>query len=195
MTSKLGILLALISSGLVCFAQTGKSSLAAPPKASAAESPDPPKPASRPYIIGPLDVLDIRVWNDTKISGMFPVRPDGVISMPLIGELKAEGLTIPELTKVIKEKLAESVTNDAPDVNIQPTRINSQRIFVHGAVNKQGEVPLTGEMTNPRRHFELRRVPRFCQTLQNLRSSRLEEIQFQLQRRQQRQAHGAKHPA
>ncbi len=100
---------------------------------------------SRPYVIGPLDVLDIRVWNDPKLSGIFDVRPDGIISMPLIGELRADGLTVPDLTKLIKEKLS-SVMNE-PEVNIQPARINSKKIYVLGAVLRTGEMPLVGSMT------------------------------------------------
>src|SRR5947209_3650522 len=82
-------------------------------------SPDsaPAKISPKTYIVGPLDVLEIRVWNDPKMSGAFGVRPDGVISMPLIGEIKADGLSIPELTRAISDKLS-TVMND-PEVNIQ----------------------------------------------------------------------------
>ena len=122
--------------------------------ASKTSPPDSGKPAgpaaaadssSSPYVIGPLDVLDIRVWNNPNLSNFYEVRPDGFISMPLIGETKADGLTIADLTRVLKEKLSSQINQ--PELNVQPSRINSKKIFVLGEVNRQGEMPLTGKMT------------------------------------------------
>ncbi len=102
--------------------------------------------SAQPYVIGPLDVLEIRVWNDAKLSGVVDVRPDGMISMALIGEIKANGLTISELTKVISQKLS-SVFVDPPEVNIQPIRYNSKKFYIFGGVRRQGEFPLTADTT------------------------------------------------
>lgn len=99
----------------------------------------------RPYVIGALDVLEIRVWNDPKLSGMYNVRPDGMIAFPLIGELKADGFTVPGLTEIVRQKLM-AVMND-PNVNIQVAKINSKRIFVFGGVGHPGEMPLVENMT------------------------------------------------
>jgi polysaccharide export outer membrane protein len=97
------------------------------------------------YVIGPLDILDIRVWNDPKLSGIFDVRPDGVISMNLIGEIRADGLTVPELTKAIVAKLSDLM--NAPEVNVQVARVNSKRYFIFGEVIKGGEFPLIADTT------------------------------------------------
>jgi polysaccharide export outer membrane protein len=134
MKPTVGIITAVLLSAALCAAQT--ESKTTPPAAPA---------NTNTFIIGPLDVLDIRVWDNPKLSGFYDVRPDGIISMPLIGELKADGLTIAEFARLVKEKLSTQI-ND-PDVNIQPSRINSQKVYVLGEVNRQGEMPLTGNMT------------------------------------------------
>jgi polysaccharide export outer membrane protein len=101
--------------------------------------------AKKSYLIGPLDVLDIRVWNDQKLSGIFDVRPDGVISMNLIGEIQADGLTVAELTKAIVAKLSDLM--NAPEVNVQVVRVNSKRYYIFGEVGRGGEFPLTADTT------------------------------------------------
>lgn len=101
--------------------------------------------ANGPYVVGTLDVLEIRVWNDPKLSGIYTVRPDGIISLPLIGEFKADGMTVPQLTDAVRAKLT-TVMND-PEVNIQVAKINSKRIYVFGGVMRPGEMPLYQNMT------------------------------------------------
>ncbi len=120
----------------------GKKGKGAPPP------PPPPPSTTAAYVIGALDVLEIKVWNDTRLSGIFDVRPDGMITMNLIGEMKADGLTVPELTQVVKRKLAESVMNDDdPPVNIQVARINSKRYSILGGCLRSGEFPLVGNVS------------------------------------------------
>lgn len=109
-------------------------------------APPPPEADDAPYVIGSLDILDVQVWNDAKLSGYRDVRPDGVISMPLIGEIKADGLTVPELTAVIKAKLVASVMED-PEVTIQISRINSKKYTIFGGCARQGEFPLVAPTT------------------------------------------------
>ncbi|MCG3775186.1 MAG: hypothetical protein JW395_2015 [Nitrospira sp.] len=99
----------------------------------------------RPYIIGPLDVLEIRVWNDQKLSGMQDVATDGTISMQLVGILNANGLTVAELTVALKEKLSAVIIE--PEVSVQVVRINSKKYSIHGGCARQGEFPLIGEVT------------------------------------------------
>jgi polysaccharide export outer membrane protein len=115
-----------------------------PAKSAAGVTPE-AKPGSKPYIIGPLDVLDVNVWNDAHLSHIYDVSPDGTISMPLIGLVKADGLTQSELAAAISEKLL-SVLN-SPEVNIQVLKVNSKKYYVLGAVNRSGEFPLNGETT------------------------------------------------
>jgi polysaccharide export outer membrane protein len=129
-----------------------------PPEAAATRSPAPTPAtdaagtptgadvkAKKSYVIGPLDILDIRVWNDQKLSGIFDVRPDGVISMNLIGEIRADGLTVPELTKAIVAKLGDIM--NSPEVNVQVARVNSKRYFIFGEVARGGEFPLVADTT------------------------------------------------
>ncbi len=147
MKPSFGIVSTLIFSVAVCSAQSeNKSTPPVPAVAAAAGAPPAPvDSATGKYVIGPLDVLEIKVWHNPDVSGFFEVRPDGFISMPLIGEFKADGLTVADLTRVVKEKLSTQINE--PDVNIQPSRMNSKKVYINGAVNKQGEMPLTSQMT------------------------------------------------
>jgi polysaccharide export outer membrane protein len=103
--------------------------------------------ATRPYVIGSLDVLDIKVWNAPNLSGFFEVGPDGMISMPLLGEIRGDGVTKEELTRTIREKLATTVFTEPPEVNVQVARVNSKKYYVFGPVFHGGEFPLLGPMT------------------------------------------------
>jgi polysaccharide biosynthesis/export protein len=102
-------------------------------------------PGPRPIRPGPLDVLDVSVWNDAKLSHIYDVAPDGTISMPLIGVIKADGLTAPELAASIKEKLLQVL--NTPEVNVQVVRNNSKKYYIFGAVAHPGEFPLTSQTT------------------------------------------------
>jgi len=97
------------------------------------------------YVIGPLDVLEGKVWNNANLSNIADVRTDGLISMPLVGEVVASGLTVSELTAAIKEKLNSVIIE--PEVNIQVIRYNSKKYSIFGGCYKQGEFPLVGEVT------------------------------------------------
>ncbi|MGD1072581.1 MAG: polysaccharide biosynthesis/export family protein [Bryobacteraceae bacterium] len=107
----------------------------------------PTRVSPKPYVIGPLDVVDVNVWNDAKLSHIYDVSPDGTISMPLIGIVKADGLTPAELTAVIRDKLQAVAFQNAPDVNIQVVRNNSKKFYIFGGVGHPGEYPLNGETT------------------------------------------------
>jgi len=116
----------------------------ASPRVTTTPSTSPPEPHT-PYVVGTLDVLEVRIWNDPKLSGIYTIRPDGILSLPLVGEFRADGYTVPQLTKVIKDKLG-TLIND-PEVNIQVVKINSKRVFVFGGVLRPGEMPLYQNMT------------------------------------------------
>jgi len=97
------------------------------------------------YQIGPEDVLDINVWKEPEVSRVVPVRPDGRISLPLINDVQASGLSPQELGKTVSEKLRKFL-ND-PQVTVIVTAINSQRVFVVGEVLRAGAFPLIPGMT------------------------------------------------
>jgi polysaccharide export outer membrane protein len=98
------------------------------------------------YVIGPLDVLQIKVWNNANLSGIVAVDSDGTISMPLIGEIKADGLTPRQLKEKISERLKDFFNND-PNVDVSVAKVNSKRFFVYGGVGHAGEFPLIEETT------------------------------------------------
>jgi polysaccharide biosynthesis/export protein len=103
-------------------------------------------PATPTYIIHPDDVLDISVWNQANLSFKgLPVRPDGKISLPLINDVKAAGLTAMELGQEISEKLKSYVKD--PLVTVVVTGVNSQRYYVLGEVGHAGVFPLLPGLT------------------------------------------------
>lgn len=99
----------------------------------------------KPYVLGPLDVVEVRVWNDPKLSGIFDVGTDGTISLPLIGATMASGLTAAELNAVIRQKLTTVIIE--PEVNVQVLRNNSKKYSILGGCVRQGEFPLAGDVT------------------------------------------------
>lgn len=100
---------------------------------------------SSSYVIGPEDVLQVTVWKEPTLSGTFPVRPDGMISLVLIGDVPAAGLTPLQLGTNVGDRLKKFVQD--PSVSVVVTGVNSQRIFVIGEVNKVGPLQLTAGMT------------------------------------------------
>jgi len=94
----------------------------------------------RTYIIGAEDILQIRVWREPDLSGPVAVRPDGKISMPLIGDLQASGLTPEKLAEAIRGGLTKFVTE--PEVMVQVASVNSKKYFLSGEVQRPGSYPL-----------------------------------------------------
>jgi polysaccharide export outer membrane protein len=97
------------------------------------------------YVIGAEDVLDISVWQEKDVSRSVPVRPDGKISIPLVNDIQAAGLTPMQLAASITEKLKKFLTK--PQVTVTVTAMNSQRVFVVGEVSRPGPMPLLPNMT------------------------------------------------
>jgi polysaccharide export outer membrane protein len=97
------------------------------------------------YTIGPQDVLDISVWKEPELTRSVPVRPDGKISLPLLNDVQAAGLTPSQLAALITTNLKKFVT--APQVTVIVTAINSQRVFIIGEVLRPGAFPLLPGMT------------------------------------------------
>jgi polysaccharide biosynthesis/export protein len=122
----------------------------ATPAATAATKPAPPAPTPgiptpADYVIGPDDALDVIVWRDKDMSAAVQVRPDGKISLPLVNDIQAAGLTPDQLRESVKAAVARFVTD--PAVTIVVKQINSRKVFVTGSVGKPGPYPLSDTMT------------------------------------------------
>lgn len=100
--------------------------------------------AQSEYVIGPEDVLAINVWKEPDISRNVPVRPDGKISLPLVGELQASGLTASKLQDVIAQKLKDYISN--PQVNVIVQEVKSRSFNIVGKVSKPGSYELAKPM-------------------------------------------------
>jgi polysaccharide export outer membrane protein len=108
------------------------------------ETTPPPQTPVSEYRIGKEDVVAVEVWKDPALSTKEPVRPDGKISLPMIGDIVAEGRTAKELQKEITTKLAPMVNE--PVVNVQVAEINAAKFFVLGEVAHAGAYPVRGTM-------------------------------------------------
>jgi polysaccharide export outer membrane protein len=141
---------------------------ATPAPAPAAQAAAPPAPSSKPavpvaappasaeakgatmvdpsnYVIGAEDSLQVTVWREPTLSGVIPVRPDGMISLVLVGDVPAAGLTPMQLSADISNRLKKYIQD--PSVSVVVTAVNSQRIFVIGEVGKVGPLMLSPGMT------------------------------------------------
>jgi polysaccharide biosynthesis/export protein len=113
-----------------------------PAQAQGTPSATAPRPATQDpkYVIGAQDVLDISVWKEPDLTRTVPVRPDGKISLPLLDDVQAAGLTPMQLGAEITKRLKKFV--DDPQVTVLVTQINSERIYILGEVNRAGAFPL-----------------------------------------------------
>jgi polysaccharide export outer membrane protein len=103
------------------------------------------KPHDDRFVIGNDDVLTISVWNEPNLSKSIPVRSDGKISLPLVGEVQAAGKTPLQLERDVTEKLKGFIT--APEVNVIVEKVNSRKFNILGEVSKPGSYPITASMT------------------------------------------------
>ena len=92
------------------------------------------------YLIGPDDVLKIEIYREDQLSRLVNVRPDGKITLLLVGDLQAEGLTPERLTAQVKEAYSQTLIN--PEVTISVMAVNSKSFVVTGKVNRTGKFPL-----------------------------------------------------
>jgi polysaccharide biosynthesis/export protein len=118
---------------------------AKPNKAAAPEASAPASAVPSDYVIGADDTLHITVWKEPDMNVTLPVRPDGKISMPLLDDVQAAGMTPMQLGASIKEKLKKYIAD--PRVTVVVTAMNSQRIYVLGEVLHTGAMPLLPNMT------------------------------------------------
>ena len=98
-----------------------------------------------PYVIGPGDILAVNIWKEPELSKESAVRLDGKISLPLVNDVKAAGLTCAEL----RERLIGRYKNyvESPEVSVTMVESRSKKIYVLGKINKPGEYTLQKEMT------------------------------------------------
>ena len=122
----------------------GQATKASPSPSSVAPQVQSP-PASPGYVIRPADLLEIQVWKEPEISKRVPVRPDGKISVPLLNDVQASGLTAAALTTDLTEKLKKFISD--PQVTVIVSEVNSEKIYITGEVNRGGAFPLVGGMT------------------------------------------------
>lgn len=108
-------------------------------------TPDPSKPPDEFYVIGAGDALNVQLWKEPALSGSVKVRPDGFITLPLVNEVQASGLTTGDLRKLLETKYKDFVTT--PVVTIRLEGIVSSEVFLVGQVNKPGSYPLAGNET------------------------------------------------
>lgn len=143
-TQRMAVL--LVSVVLVGVLASSASAQAAPATAAgsgAATSAD--KPHDDSFVIGNDDVLAINVWKEPDISRSIPVRSDGKISLPLVGEVQAAGLTPLKLEKDIAEKLKSFISE--PEVTVMVQQVNSQKFNILGQVNKPGTYVIANSPT------------------------------------------------
>lgn len=113
-----------------------------PSKAKAAAAAP---PAAEEYMIGPDDLLAVNVWREPEISRNVVVRPDGRISLPLVGDLRASGRTPAQLQDEIKGQLLNYLSN--PEVTVIVQEARSQKFNILGEVEHPGSYPLSRSMT------------------------------------------------
>jgi len=141
-----GIAVLILNSILLAHGQMKAVSPTGSTAAEAVKTAPPQSAApSEEFVIGPGDVLAINVWKEAEISKVLPVRSDGRISLPLIGELQASGVTPRQLETELTKKLKDYVAD--PSVTVVVQEIHSQKVNVLGMVSHPGSFPLAKPMT------------------------------------------------
>jgi polysaccharide export outer membrane protein len=135
------VLMLLAIGSSLASAQSQKKAAADEPKGNSAGMLQ----AGDDFVIGTEDILGINVWREPEMSRVVPVRPDGKISLPLLGEFEAAGSTAKQLEAKLTKKLETIVTN--PQVTVIVQDIRSQKYSIMGEVNRPGSFALTPQMT------------------------------------------------
>jgi polysaccharide biosynthesis/export protein len=147
---KLACLMVLAITTVVVWAQDDNNPPAEENAAKADKATAPETHSAGPavpvdYVIGADDTLHISVWKEPDMSVTLPVRPDGKISIPLLDDVQAAGMTPMQLAASIKLKLKKYIED--PRVTVVVTAMNSQRVYVTGEVTHSGPMPLLPGMT------------------------------------------------
>jgi polysaccharide biosynthesis/export protein len=148
--SRAWLIAALLACGVLAHAQTPGQVPAPAPVVPRAPAPAPAPVVTgvevpEHYIIGPGDVLGVVFWREKELSGDVAVLPDGRITLPLINEMTAAGLTPEQLRTALIEAARQFVTD--PTATVVVRQVNSRRVFVTGMVAKPGQYPLYQTMT------------------------------------------------
>jgi len=115
------------------------------PAPASVVTPAPPVVVPGDYIIGPDDILSVVFWRDKEMSADVVVRPDGRVTLPLVNDVVAGGLTPEQLRDRIREEAAKYVED--PNVTVVIKQINSRKVFISGMVGRPGAYPLSGAIT------------------------------------------------
>lgn len=142
-------LLAVMAPAVGHAQQAAPAATVTPPPAATTPAPGAttPAPSGAPsdYVIGPEDVLQVSVWKNDTLSRVVPVRPDGKISLPLLNDVQAAGLTAMQLRDKIATALGEFMPN--PEVSVIVNEVRSMRVSVLGEVQKPGVLQLRSSTT------------------------------------------------
>jgi polysaccharide export outer membrane protein len=117
----------------------------APPTPAAPAAPAVVEPLGDAFRIGPEDVLDVQVWKNPELSRVIPVRPDGMISLPLVNDIRAAGLTPIELRHQVTQRLSEFIPS--PEVSVIVREVHSVKVAVVGAVRMPGHYEVNSTAT------------------------------------------------
>jgi polysaccharide export outer membrane protein len=127
---------------------------ATPPAQAKPEAAEPAEPVKTPlpvtvdpktFSLGPEDIISVRVWREAELSGQMVIRPDGKITMPLIRDVDASGITPEQLAARITEALSQYLTN--PQVLVQVLAVRSKRYMISGEILRPGAYPLAVSTT------------------------------------------------
>ena len=144
-------IVAILALSLGCHAQDAEAPAKMSPgsapasTSSGTQPPSPPAVSPDTYVIGASDELNVTVWKEEKLSGHLLVRPDGMISVPLLGDVLAAGLTPQRLGVDIEARLKKFV--QSPNVTVEVTQIRSKLVYLMGEVTRKGPIELTPGMT------------------------------------------------
>lgn len=143
----LGVLTSVVVAQDAGSSAPAPATAAKPAQATASDSLPKSAPGVRPdsYIIGAEDVLTVNVWKEPDMSKTVPVRPDGMISLPLLGEIKASGYTPVQLQDLVAESMKKLVSD--PQVTVIVEKVSSLSFNIVGEVTHPGYFPLTRRMT------------------------------------------------
>lgn len=128
----------------VCFVLALTLSVWAGPLFATAAEEAPPVGLADGYHIGPGDLLDVMVWKNSDLSQRIPVRPDGGISLPLLGETAVAGMTVAQLTEELRTRYAKYIADPVLSVSVQ--QVGSMQIYVIGQVKAPGMFTLNSNI-------------------------------------------------
>jgi polysaccharide export outer membrane protein len=149
LADRLALTVILLLSGVATLevsAQQNMANLNAADRGTLRSATVPPAGIASPggYVLGPSDVVHVAVWKEPDLSQTAVVRPDGKISLPLVGEIVLAGSTVPEAQTIVADRLRSLLTS--PQVTITVTEIHSRQVYITGEIGRPGAYPLAASM-------------------------------------------------